>query len=392
MAAILDMIDQFRSSFNSICKYLNEIWDVETFQERLLHEENIFNPTKFYNLHSICINKLDKFCELVESSVGELEYSRKVASGWTDNSSIPENKFSNMSINEDKSSGIINYKEIMQKNCQRVTKLYFEHNEIFFKRQREGDHIIPKLPILKETKIHKENIKIDEVIDNWLLEAKKRPYKVDIEKIEFDSIGRVTGLLVSIDNLLKAGIILKYDDINEPLSPFSLVRIAVFGYHEKKTIRESSDTIEFQRITQIGLNLLNDFDPKNSLTKLLDWISSYHDLYTAKCKKCEKILSHESYSYKYLPSKTIRESSDTIEFQRITQIGLNLLNDFDPKNSLTKLLDWISSYHDLYTAKCKKCEKILSHESYSYKYLPSVLRILIDDNFVPFHWNCYNYS
>ncbi|CAG8588512.1 8603_t:CDS:2 [Diversispora eburnea] len=185
MAAILDMIDQFRSPFNSICKYLNEIWDVETFQERLLHEENIFNPTKFYNLHSVCINKLDKFCELVESSVDELEYARKVASGWKDNSSIPENRFSNMSINEDKSSGIINYKEIMQKNCQRITK------------HREGDHIIPKLPILKETKIHKENsIKMDEIIDNWLLEAKKRPYKVEIEKIEFDSIGRVTGLLV----------------------------------------------------------------------------------------------------------------------------------------------------------------------------------------------------
>ncbi|CAG8746946.1 1955_t:CDS:2, partial [Acaulospora morrowiae] len=250
---------------------------------------------RFSIMNDACMDMLDQFCNLAESSSDELEHARVVASVWADSTGIPEKKFSSLNINEN--AGGMNYREVMQKRCQQMTSLYHEQCGMYFKKHKEGDHIIPELPILRTTRTYDAR-QLDDSIDKWLSEAKQRPYKTFREYNQAKLI--ILTVQVLVNNILKAGITLKYDDING--SFISFVRISVFAHHEKKTIRETSDTIEFQRITQIGLNWLNELDPNDPFPILLDWISSYHDLYTAKCKKCDKILSHESYHYKYLPS------------------------------------------------------------------------------------------
>ncbi|CAG8654141.1 447_t:CDS:2, partial [Dentiscutata heterogama] len=222
----------------------------------------------------------------------ELEYARKISVTWTDNSSIPVKKYKHlirflaMDING-KSGEAINFQENIQKNCQQAANIYTKESDVYFKRRKKDG-------VFGTTEIYDAS-----AIDGWLAEAKQRSYHVGIEKVECDLSGRPSGLMVSVNNLLKAGIILKYNDING--SSVSFVRLTIIGYHEKKSIREFSDILVFQRITQIGLELFNNLDQSDPMPKLLDWISSFHDLYTSPCHHCKKLLSFDSHVYKYLP-------------------------------------------------------------------------------------------
>ncbi|CAG8481214.1 21382_t:CDS:10 [Rhizophagus irregularis] len=104
---------------------------------------------------------------------------------------------------------------------------------------------------------------IDRTIDNWLAEAKQKSCKVEIDKTDSDNSGRV--------------------------STFT------------KAILETSDSLEYQRITQLATAKLNELDPINPIPDLLDWIYSYHDLTSKPCKICDRLLNYDSFNYKYLP-------------------------------------------------------------------------------------------
>ncbi|KAF0401198.1 mediator complex subunit 27-domain-containing protein [Gigaspora margarita] len=297
---LLEMVEELRASFMSVCDYLGELLNSGQFQdnaetlEREKRGEKSLTPSfdvdRFGRMNDSCLNTMDKFLQLIGSCGDELEYARKISATWKDNSSIPVKKFLAMNING-KSGETINYKEDTQKNCQQAANIYTKESDVYFKR-RKKDGIFGTIEIYDASKLNS-------AIDDWLAEAKQRPYPVAIEKVECDLSGRPSGLMVLVNNLLKAGIILKYNDING--SSVSFVRLTIIGYQEKKSIREFSDILVFQRITQIGLELFNNLDQSDPMPKLLDWISSFHDLYTSKCHHCKKLLSFDSHVYKYLP-------------------------------------------------------------------------------------------
>ncbi|KAI9357733.1 hypothetical protein BD770DRAFT_88778 [Pilaira anomala] len=47
---------------------------------------------------------------------------------------------------------------------------------------------------------------------------------------------------------------------------------------------------------------------------------------------------------------------------------------FFGKESLYNMLEWFSSYHNLFTAPCYRCHKILQFDSPQYRYLPPMVR------------------
>ncbi|CAG8479291.1 33453_t:CDS:10 [Racocetra persica] len=271
---LLDTVEELRASFISVCDYLGELWNSGQFQdnaetlEREKRGEKFITPTfdvdRFSRINDSCLNTMDKFINLIASSGEELEYARKIASSWTDSSSVPVKKykysirFLAMSINGN-SGEITNYKEDIQKSSQQAANIYTKESDVYFKRRKKDG-------IFGTTEIYDAS-KLNNVIDDWLAEAKQKPYHVGIEKVESDSSGRPSGLVVSVNNLLKVGIILKYNDISG--SSVSFVRLTVIGYHEKKSIREFSDILVFQRITQIGLELFNNLDQSDPIPKLL---------------------------------------------------------------------------------------------------------------------------
>ncbi len=97
---------------------------------------------------------------------------------------------------------------------------FFKDYETYFKKQKD-EQIISELSFLKRTKtydarwnsfpnhivkftflLYIKNFfffrKIDSTIDNWLAKAKQRPYKVEINKTDFDVSNRVSAFTVYI--------------------------------------------------------------------------------------------------------------------------------------------------------------------------------------------------
>ncbi|CAG8568207.1 16320_t:CDS:10, partial [Gigaspora rosea] len=226
---LLEMVEELRASFMSVCDYLGELLNsgqfqdnAETLEREKRGEKSLtqsFDVDRFSRMNESCLNTMDKFLQLIGSCGDELEYARKISATWKDNSSIPVKKFLAMNINGKSGETIKNYKEDTQKNCQQATNIYTKESDIYFKR-RKKDGIFGTIEIYDAS-----------AIDDWLAEAKQRPYPVGIEKVECDLSGRPSGLMVLVNNLLKAGIILKYNDING--SSVSFVRLTIIGYHEK---------------------------------------------------------------------------------------------------------------------------------------------------------------
>ncbi|CAG8565648.1 4168_t:CDS:2 [Cetraspora pellucida] len=200
---LLETVEELRASFISVCDYLGELCNSGQFQdnaetlEREKRGEKFITPSfdvdRFSRMNDSCLNTMDKFLHLIASSGEELEYARKIASAWADNSSIPVKKyeysirFLAMSINGN-SGEIINYKEDVQKSSQQAANLYTKESDIYFKRRKKDG-------IFGATEIYDAS-KLNSAIDDWLVEAKQRPYHVDIEKVECDPSGRPSGLVV----------------------------------------------------------------------------------------------------------------------------------------------------------------------------------------------------
>ncbi|PKK67303.1 hypothetical protein RhiirC2_574133 [Rhizophagus irregularis] len=175
----------------------------------------------------------------------------------------------------------------MQKTSQQVTNTFSKDYKTYFKKcKNEEQRFITELPFLNRTKLYDAR-----TIDNWLAEAKQKSCKVEIDKTDSDNSGRVSTFTVYIS--------LKYNDIDG--SSLTISRIAFFGCHEKKAILETSDSLEYQRITQLATAKLNELDPINPIPDLLNWIYSYHDLTSKPCKICDRLLNYDSFNYKYLP-------------------------------------------------------------------------------------------
>ncbi|CAG8471750.1 11257_t:CDS:10 [Paraglomus occultum] len=106
---------------------------------------------------------------------------------------------------------------------------------------------------------------LDEIIKSWLSQAPPKP-KVQIEHITPEAKRNVSTMAVTVDGIFKVTIIFKTGRTGIPIS---IIRISFTGANEQKSIRESSDLLVYQKITQIAINKLNDLDTDNPIHDLL---------------------------------------------------------------------------------------------------------------------------
>ncbi|KAG1299363.1 hypothetical protein G6F66_000900 [Rhizopus arrhizus] len=76
------------------------------------------------------------------------------------------------------------------------------------------------------------------------------------------------------------------------------------GLKEEKHIWQDSQYLIFQKLnllTSVAFEDMTMFFARESFYYILDWFSSYHDLFTAPCYRCHKVLQFDSPVSKYLP-------------------------------------------------------------------------------------------
>ncbi|CAG8624563.1 2107_t:CDS:10, partial [Paraglomus brasilianum] len=125
---------------------------------------------------------------------------------------------------------------------------------------------------------------LDEIIQSWLSQAPPKP-KMQIERIVPEAKRNVSTMAVTVDGIFKVTIIFKTGRTGIPIS---IIRISFTGANEQKSIRESSDLLVYQKITQIAINKLNDLDTDNPIHDLLT-IKEQKILYSAFNLQCAKL-------------------------------------------------------------------------------------------------------
>ncbi|EXX56343.1 hypothetical protein RirG_217060 [Rhizophagus irregularis DAOM 197198w] len=268
---MIKMINEITATFNNICDHLSETWkpqEQEVSRMNLAKNEETTLPLPTYDpdyiekMNDKIMNKMEEFSQLLKLSSVDLEHAQKVEEEWNANQNNQKKPYIKYNP-KDEEKIIVDLKEVMQKTSQQVTNTFSKDYKTYFKKcKNEEQRIITELPFLNRTKLYDAR-QIDRTIDNWLAEAKQKSCKVEIDKTDSDNSGRV--------------------------STFT------------KAILETSDSLEYQRITQLATAKLNELDPINPIPDLLDWIYSYHDLTSKPCKICDRLLNYDSFNYKYLP-------------------------------------------------------------------------------------------
>ncbi|ORE02305.1 hypothetical protein BCV72DRAFT_54594 [Rhizopus microsporus var. microsporus] len=96
--------------------------------------------------------------------------------------------------------------------------------------------------------------------------------------------------------------------------------------------------------------------------------------------------------------KQLSQGSQYLVFQKLSLLAAVAFEDMTTlfaRESFFYILDWLSSYHDLFTAPCIRCHKVLQFDSPVYKYTPPVVRTwntkhTTDRTAVAYHMRCYH--
>ncbi|KAH8550184.1 mediator complex subunit 27-domain-containing protein [Umbelopsis sp. PMI_123] len=161
---------------------------------------------------------------------------------------------------------------------------------------------------------------ISAFVNDWIKTSPFSKY-ADIQSAIEESTtltGSACCLKISISHVLCAYLSVQYDE-----GKHSVVfdNFCVVAYREEKPLWERSDYAVFEKINILAMERLDEMAKSNaqgSVYSVLNWIASYHDLFTATCHKCQKRLLFNSPQFKYLPP-TLRvlkqtENDDSIEW------------------------------------------------------------------------------
>ncbi|CAO3670578.1 unnamed protein product [Rhizopus stolonifer] len=91
------------------------------------------------------------------------------------------------------------------------------------------------------------------------------------------------------------------------------------------------------------------------------------------------------------------QDTQYLVFQKLNLLASVALKDmsaFFARESLFSILEWFSSYHDLFTATCNQCSHVLQFDTITAKYLPPIVRTWntkhIQNKPVAYHRRCFN--
>ncbi|GAA5813535.1 hypothetical protein MFLAVUS_007014 [Mucor flavus] len=141
-------------------------------------------------------------------------------------------------------------------------------------------------------------------IEQWI--SQKKPTDIvftvmfeEEERITF--IGSTCRIKICARKALVADLELEYERDSDSLT---VHQYDIKGVKEEKNFWQDSQYLVFQKVNLLATDAFEDmlvFFAKESLYNMLDWFASYHDLFTAPCYRCHKILQFDSPQYRYLP-------------------------------------------------------------------------------------------
>ncbi|KAI8097527.1 mediator complex subunit 27-domain-containing protein [Halteromyces radiatus] len=176
-----------------------------------------------------------------------------------------------------------------------VDRLYSELSSIVLEKHQTGS-----------SKDH-DNVPIDFITSHfsqWMNSNKHQHHHISgkfLEQEQSITTGSTCCLQISVHKVLTATMDLEY---HYPSDSLIIHRYEIKGPKENKPFWKESKYNVFQKITLIAARAFEDMtllSAREALLGLLDWLSSYHHLFTAPCHRCQKRLQYDSPQYKHLP-------------------------------------------------------------------------------------------
>ncbi|CDS14470.1 hypothetical protein LRAMOSA06639 [Lichtheimia ramosa] len=157
-------------------------------------------------------------------------------------------------------------------------------------------------------------------IDQWL--AHEKPNNVNMS-ITFDSpehdtmSGSACCVTIAVEKALRVVLSLNYHNTSDTLV---VHRYEMKSANEEKNSQQ--DALLFQKLNVLADSAFQDMGvmpARESLSSILHWIASYHNLFTEPCFRCNRRLQFDSPHYKFLPPMVrtwVRRKVDYMEPDR----------------------------------------------------------------------------
>ncbi|CAM0142291.1 unnamed protein product [Umbelopsis sp. WA50703] len=308
---LLETLADTRASVRQLCR-------VTTEESRTVEFPQIFNE-KLRTVKGI----LGRLGTEVDGAQGVLEYAHNISASKTFNidSIVREESNDAMDyLNDDlqgNEMGDTNkeFGSALKRNASFLLREITTATKYTLKRVNEiTDDRDPKKLDKKGKKPSSETGMITAFINDWIkTSALSKNATIQYVVEESSTLtGSACCLEISIPHVLMANLSIQHN-IEKDGVVFD--NFCIVAYREEKPLWERSNYSVFSKINILALERLDEI-AKNSSQKaiycVLNWIASYHDLFTAACHKCQKRLLFNSPQFKYMPPtlRIIKPSDD----------------------------------------------------------------------------------
>ncbi|KAL1929142.1 hypothetical protein VTP01DRAFT_2201 [Rhizomucor pusillus] len=163
---------------------------------------------------------------------------------------------------------------------------------------------------------------ITSFIKDWFTNEKAENINVSIESDSEEreaSTGSACSITIQVAQALKASLDMEYHKASDSLI---IHRYGIDAVSEKAPLEHDSRYLLFQKLNILADAAFQDMSvlpARESFMSIMNWISSYHNLFTEPCVRCHKRLQLDSPQYKHLPPMVrtwVRRKIDYMEPDR----------------------------------------------------------------------------
>jgi len=141
-------------------------------------------------------------------------------------------------------------------------------------------------------------------IDDIISLCNKNNPKLSVKLNRNETIDQLTGLIVIVEDILKASICIRPFQTEAGIEKFEIMSILIGNPKEKPEKHVKSEHLLFEKITYHAMAKLDELafeQPERALFILIDWLGHYSNLFEAPCEKCGQRLYSDSEHFKLLP-------------------------------------------------------------------------------------------
>ncbi|KAG2184385.1 hypothetical protein INT43_000294 [Umbelopsis isabellina] len=308
---LLETLADTRASVRHLCR-------VTTDESRTVEFPQIFNE-RLRTVKGV----LGRLGTEVDGAQGILEYAHNISAAKTFNidSIVREESNDVMDfLNDDLQGNEIGdtnkeFGSALKQNASFLLREITIATKYTLKRVNEiSEDRDPKRLDTKGKDTSSESGMITAFINDWIKTSSLSKHTIIQYAVEESNTltGSACCLEISIPHVMKAYLSIQHD-IEKDGVVFD--NFCIVAYREEKPLWERSDYSVFSKINILALERLDEIAKKSSQKAIycvLNWIASYHDLFTATCHKCQKRLLFNSPQFKYMPPtlRILKSSED----------------------------------------------------------------------------------